>query len=167
MKLRLWVRLRIFIFVDSALFVFFLSWKTHFSSPEIIFLKKESYLCLERKPIAYSSYKEYEVAKWPVCSLFQPFSSGGRLWIGMCWDQELILEYFCAHWIPPILFKTFWSRSDERPGLGSSVKDISSKRNWRNGYPIYQPLRSGRIWHKVNFKAEFNRFQFRVFLLLD
>ena len=21
--------------------------------------------------------------------------------------------------------------------------------------PIYQPLRSGRIWHKVNFKAEF------------
>ena len=33
---------------------------------------------------------------------------------------------------------------------------------------IYQPLRSGRIWHKVNFfKAEFNRFEFRVFLLLD
>ena len=30
-----------------------------------------------------------------------------------------------------------------------------------------QPLRSGRIWHKVNFKAEFNRFEFRVFLLLD
>ena len=30
---------------------------------------------------------------------------------------------------------------------------------------IYQPLRSGRIWHKV--KAGFNRFEFRVFLLLD
>ena len=29
--------------------------------------------------------------------------------------------------------------------------------------PIYQPLRSGRIWHKVNFYAEFNRFEFRVF----
>ena len=27
---------------------------------------------------------------------------------------------------------------------------------------IYQPLRSGRIWHKVNFSAEFNRFDFRV-----
>ena len=26
--------------------------------------------------------------------------------------------------------------------------------------PIYQPLRSGRIWHKVNFKAEFDRFEF-------
>ena len=26
-----------------------------------------------------------------------------------------------------------------------------------------QPLRSSRIWHKVNFKAEFNRFEFRVF----
>ena len=23
------------------------------------------------------------------------------------------------------------------------------------GTHIYQPLRSGRIWHKVNFKAEF------------
>ena len=32
---------------------------------------------------------------------------------------------------------------------------------------IYQPLRSDRIWHKVNFYAEFNRFEFRVFLLLD
>ena len=32
---------------------------------------------------------------------------------------------------------------------------------------IYQPLRSGRIWHKVNFEAEFNMFEFRVFLLLD
>ena len=30
---------------------------------------------------------------------------------------------------------------------------------------MYQPLRSGRIWHKVNFKAEFIRFEFRVFLL--
>ena len=33
--------------------------------------------------------------------------------------------------------------------------------------PIYQPLRSGRIWYKVNFLAEFNRFEFRVFFLLD
>ena len=32
---------------------------------------------------------------------------------------------------------------------------------------IYQPLNSGRIWHKVHFQAEFNRFEFRVFLLLD
>ena len=32
---------------------------------------------------------------------------------------------------------------------------------------IYQPLRSGQIWHKVNFKAWFTRFEFRVFLLLD
>ena len=32
---------------------------------------------------------------------------------------------------------------------------------------IYQPLRSGSIWHKLNFLAEFNRFEFRVFLLLD
>ena len=30
-----------------------------------------------------------------------------------------------------------------------------------------QPLRLGRVWHKVNFLAEFNRFKFRVFLLLD
>ena len=35
------------------------------------------------------------------------------------------------------------------------------------GMHIYQPLRSGRIWHKVNFLEEFNRFEFRVFILLD
>ena len=34
-------------------------------------------------------------------------------------------------------------------------------------YIFTQPLHSGRIWHKVNFLAEFNRFQFRVFPLLD
>ena len=32
---------------------------------------------------------------------------------------------------------------------------------------IYQPLRSGRICHKVSFYAEFNSFEFRVFLLID
>ena len=31
----------------------------------------------------------------------------------------------------------------------------------------YQPLRSGRIWHKVDFSAKFNRFEFKVSLLLD
>ena len=31
---------------------------------------------------------------------------------------------------------------------------------------IYQPLRSGRIWHKVNFYVEFNMLEFRVSLLL-
>ena len=30
--------------------------------------------------------------------------------------------------------------------------------------PPSQPLRSGRIWHKVDMKAKFNRFEFRVFL---
>ena len=34
-------------------------------------------------------------------------------------------------------------------------------------YHIYQPLRPGRIWQKVNFLAEFNRFEFWVFLLLN
>ena len=37
----------------------------------------------------------------------------------------------------------------------------------RIAYHIYQPLRSGRIWHKVNFEAEFNRFEFRVLPLQD
>ena len=32
---------------------------------------------------------------------------------------------------------------------------------------IYLPFRMIRMWYKVNFKAEFNRFEFRVFLLLD
>ena len=32
---------------------------------------------------------------------------------------------------------------------------------------IYQPLHTGRMWHKVNFKVEFNMFEFRVFPLFD
>ena len=37
--------------------------------------------------------------------LFLSFSSGGQLWIGMCWGQVLILKYFCIDCIPPILLK--------------------------------------------------------------
>ena len=33
------------------------------------------------------------------------FSSSGRLLIGMCWGQVLILEYFCEDCISPILLK--------------------------------------------------------------
>ena len=46
---------------------------------------------------------------------------------------------------------------------------MDDRERWRVRvrYLFTQPLRSGRIWHKVIFKAEFNRFQFRVFLLLD
>ena len=32
---------------------------------------------------------------------------------------------------------------------------------------IYQPLRTDRMRHKVNFEAGFNRFEFRFFLLQD
>ena len=40
-----------------------------------------------------------------------------------------------------------------------NIKFISPKNSlgivqedtWRNDYHIYQPLRSGRIWHKVDF----------------
>ena len=32
---------------------------------------------------------------------------------------------------------------------------------------IYQPLNTGRMWHKVSFKVEFNKFEFSVFILLD
>ena len=45
--------------------------------------------------------------------------------------------------------------------------DTSTKSNVEPPNLIYQPLHSGRIWHKVNFLAEFNRFEFTVFLLLD
>ena len=52
----------------------------------------------------------------------------------------------------------FWD-TNRSPNLGQTTSDH-----------IYQPLRSGRMWHKVKFSfflAEFNKFQFRVFLLLD
>ena len=45
---------------------------------------------------------------------------------------------------------------------------MQSYYNFLDHFIIFtQPLRSGRIWHKVNFLVEFNRFEFRVFLLLD
>ena len=54
----------------------------------------------------------------------------------------------------------------------SKVLRFSTDSSWHQSryhhFIIFtQPLRSGRIWHKVNFKAEFNRFEFRVFLLLN
>ena len=36
---------------------------------------------------------------------------------------------------------------DDRVGKKVTV----TKRRWLAVYPIYQPLRSGRIWHEVNF----------------
>ena len=48
------------------------------------------------------------------------------------------------------------------------IYDIKRIKSYSKLYPIFtQPLRSGRIWHKVNFYAEFNRFEFRVFPLLN
>ena len=44
---------------------------------------------------------------------------------------------------------------------------INENCKWYSINPIYQSHCSSRIWHKVNFYAEFNRFEFRVFLLLD
>ena len=49
------------------------------------------------------------------------------------------------------------------------VYTFCSFKYWRKYIILFtQPLHPGTIWHKVNFfKAEFNRFEFRVFLLLD
>ena len=53
--------------------------------------------------------------------------------------------------------------------LGKCINPLtpSNELNDATTINIYQPLRSGRIWHKVNFYAEFNRLEFRVFFLLD
>ena len=61
---------------------------------------------------------------------------------------------------------TFWTNNLEE--ICEHLYRFSYGLNNATTVHIYQPLRSGRIWHKVNFfKAEFNRFEFRVFLLLD
>ena len=58
------------------------------------------------------------------------------------------------------------SNSSGKSSANAGVKN-SKKNNNNNNNNNYQLLRSGKIWHKVNFQAEFNRFEFRVFLLLD
>ena len=63
------------------------------------------------------------------------------------------------------------SNSSGKPSANDDVKNSqwlnNNNNNNKNNDPIYQPLHSGRIWHKVNFWAEFIRFEFRVLLLLD
>ena len=52
----------------------------------------------------------------------------------------------------------------------NSVLILNNKRKarWiRSSNKVKQTLRKSRIWHKVNFLAEFNCFEFRVFLLLE
>ena len=48
------------------------------------------------------------------------------------------------------------SNSSERPSANTDVKNSqgvnNNNNNDNNNNHIYQPLRSGRIWHKVNFK---------------
>ena len=46
-------------------------------------------------------------------------------------------------------------------------KRMKIKQNWSTEkcICIYQPIRSGNLWHKVIFLVEFNRFEFRVFFL--
>ena len=84
-----------------------------------------------------------------------------------------------------LLYLQRFRRCVPRSSSGVSCRTQKSKRNFEphplfnlrrsfalipltiTGYHIYQPLRSGRMWHKVNFYAEFNGFEFRVFLLLD
>ena len=51
------------------------------------------------------------------------------------WTCQLVSESYCFVW---------------RCHLFHSSTYIPFRLRW-HGYPIYQPLRSGRIWHKVNF----------------
>ena len=56
-------------------------------------------------------------------------------WIS--WDQVLILEYFCANWIPPILLKYLDQRYDEFPCLSSRLNDISSEWKFENQFQTW------------------------------
>ena len=49
----------------------------------------------------------------------------------------------------------------------SFIYSVSYNDNCYVKYVFTQPLHSGRMWHEVNFYAEFNRFEFRVVLLWD
>ena len=113
MKLHLWERRRKFIL---ALYIVI---KGRFLFPVI--------LSLERKLITMDmqfylfSHLECEEPRYPACSLYLSFSSGGRLWVGMCWGEMLILKYFSMVCIQA----AFWFRTDERTSLVSSLNDIS------------------------------------------
>ena len=67
----------------------------------------------------------------PSLFTFSIFSNRCSLWIGMCWGQVLILEYFCAYCIPLILLKhldrvDFYLLRTFCPHLGSFFCVVSS-----------------------------------------
>ena len=65
-----------------------------------------------------------------------------------------------------ILLAQIWMILSRNKSWPNIFFPFLSKALWSRINHIYQPLRSGRIWHSVNFLAKFNRFEFRVFLLL-
>ena len=70
-------------------------------------------------------------------SFFQSFSSRRRLWIMICWGQVLIFVY---RLYSTNSLKVFWSRSDERPGLGSFLYDVLSETNFKNQFRTWRSI---------------------------
>ena len=92
------------------------------------------------------------------------------LWVRPCFSSSQHEHTFSSYVrIRDVVLKTYlrrWTigRSGER---GSGISVLPARYDDDDICHIYQSLRSDRIWHKVIFYAEFNRFKFRVFLLLD
>ena len=91
------------------------------------FLRKRPFFSLERRFIAMDmgSTLFFLLRVWgnqiPSLLTFSIFfSRGGRLWIGICYSQVLILRYFCANCITLNISK-YVKQGLERIGLVSSL----------------------------------------------
>ena len=87
---------------------------------------------------------------------------------------DLVWFGFMAYWAEGLvnMIRAMWNAivgdTSSNPGRGSRIwTRVTDDNDYTMGTSTIQPLRSGRIWHNVNSLAEFNRFEFRVFLLQD
>ena len=112
MKLRPCSRLQRFTLVNPLLFVFNTVINTHFSSPVMIFLRNGSFFCLEKDLLQWRCDLPYifSLRVWGIQTsslltfhtLFQVVVDCGLRCVQ---GQVLILKYFCANCISPILLK--------------------------------------------------------------
>ena len=58
-------------------------------------------------------------------SIFMSFSSSSRMWTDMYWGQTLTSRVILHEWDPSNSIEISWLRTDEHPGQGSSLSDVS------------------------------------------
>ena len=104
-NLRLWSRMQRFILLNPLLFALNIVIKDLFVVNSNDILEKWINYLIWKKTCCYGYAIVLILLTKSMKNFFLAFSSGGRLWIGLCCGQVLILKYFCVSFIAPIFSK--------------------------------------------------------------